>query len=56
MFKLMGKEINTFLGAKAILIWTYELYVCVNCVISIFDCGLRGRHPSDVHQAAGLKL
>ena len=23
MFKLMGKEINTILGAQTILIWTY---------------------------------
>ena len=26
MFKLMGKEINAILGAKFVLIWTYELH------------------------------
>ena len=24
MFKLIGKEINAFLGAQMILIWTYD--------------------------------
>ena len=27
MFKLMGKEINAFLGAQMILIWSFALYM-----------------------------
>ena len=29
MFKLMGKEINAILGAKTILIWTYDSHECL---------------------------
>ena len=44
MFKLMGKEINVFLGAQTILIWTYALKMSVfwgysNALKITFDHG-----------------